>query len=207
LNKNAHGKNEIEKDFTAKVDRIMRNHIGIDVKTLDLQLGSFSDVTSCCLISHLGSWLQIAVKPGIEALTLRLSPVNATYNVPYSLLSDGAGDSIQNLHLACCTFHPTVGLGCLRSLIKLQLYKVNITGHELGSLLSGSCVLKQLELRDCNEIVWLKLPCLQQLSFLIVIACTKLRMIEGKAPNLSRILFKGVAHTLLSLGEDSQLVH
>jgi hypothetical protein len=31
-----------------------------------------------------------------------------------------------------------------------------------------------------------------------VIACTRLRMIEGKAPNLSRILFKGVAHTQLS---------
>ncbi|OEL26763.1 hypothetical protein BAE44_0012217 [Dichanthelium oligosanthes] len=51
----------------------------------------------------------------------------------------------------------------------------------------------------CNNIVCLKIPCLQQLSYLEVICCTGLKAIERKAPNLSSVWVAGDLHVQLSL--------
>ncbi|KAF8668440.1 hypothetical protein HU200_052253 [Digitaria exilis] len=59
----------------------MRNHSGIGVKTLELRPISISS-------HNLNSWLQVAVKPGIEKLTLRVCHFKK-YKFPLSLLSDG----------------------------------------------------------------------------------------------------------------------
>lgn len=78
---------------------------------------------------------------------------------------------------------------------------VHITVSELGSLLSSSLALEQLELRYCNEIVCLKVPCLPQLSYLEVVYCDELRAIECEAPNLSSVCFARNHQVQLSLGE------
>ncbi|XP_062181963.1 uncharacterized protein LOC133886238 isoform X3 [Phragmites australis] len=209
LNENACGKDESGRVFYSKVDHIMKRHSGIGVKKLKIQITSdFSAKDSC----YLNSWLQTAVTPGIEELTLILIPMKskynlkAKYNFPYSLLSNGSGDSIRYLHLGCCSFHPTVTLGCLRSLTRLHLCQVRITGDELGCLLSHSFALERLELKSCDWIVCLKVPCLlQRLSYLMVYSCAKLKLIDNEAPNLSSFLFGGDNTVQLSLGETLQM--
>jgi hypothetical protein len=65
--------------------------------------------------------------------------------------------------------------------------------------------LEQLDLSNCREIIFLKIPCvLQQLSFLKVHGWCKLRVIECKGPNLSSIDFIG-EKVKLSLGEPLQM--
>jgi len=61
-----------------------------------------------------------------------------------------------------------------------------------------------LELSDCNEIISLKIPSMmQQLTYMWVVVCRALQIIENKAPNLSNFtLLRGVPK--LSLGEASQ---
>ncbi|KAG2576907.1 hypothetical protein PVAP13_6NG051530 [Panicum virgatum] len=67
----------------AAVDSIMRNHSGIGVKIL--KLGPFF-----IAYHNLNSWLHVAVKPGIEELTLRLwDTFRKKYKFPGSLLLDG----------------------------------------------------------------------------------------------------------------------
>jgi hypothetical protein len=67
---------------------------------------------------------------------------------------------------------------------------VRITGEELGCLLSNAFALEQFELRDCSEIICLKIPCvLQRLSRVTVSTWEMLQMIESKAPNLSTFKF------------------
>jgi hypothetical protein len=129
--------------FTKIVDRIMRKRSGIGLKTFTLHDHGSST-------SRLNRWLETAVAPGLEELVLSLSPVHRYpvpqaeyYNFPCSLLSNGSGNSIRNLHLVGCAFHPMAGLGCLRN---LHLRDVNITGDELGCLLSNSFVLEKLNL-------------------------------------------------------------
>ncbi|XP_062182733.1 uncharacterized protein LOC133886860 isoform X2 [Phragmites australis] len=203
LNENACGKDESARVFYSKVDHILKKHSGIGVKKLKIQIASdFSEKDSC----YLNSWLQTAVTPGIEELTLTLIREKAKYNFPCSLLSNGSGDSIRYLHLARCSFHPTVTLGCLRSLTRLHLCLVRITGDELGCLLSHSFSLERLELRCCDGIVCLKVPCiLQRLSYLEVFGCAKLKVIDNKAPNLSSFSFEGDNTVQVSLGETLQM--
>ena len=154
---------------------------------------------------HLNSWLQIAVTPGIEELTLAL-PWKAKYNFSYSLLSNGCGDSIRYLHLVSCSFHPVSELGWLRSLTRLHLSHVSIKGGELWSLLSTSLALEQLEIMYCGGIVCLKVPCmLQRLSHLKVFECSRLRVIDCEAPNISSFSFTGGHRVKLSLGETLQM--
>ncbi|KAL6863831.1 hypothetical protein ACP4OV_016734 [Aristida adscensionis] len=181
-------------NFSDKIDRILRNHSGIGVKILKLEL----DGISC---RYLDSWLQFAVTPGIEKLMLLLFRYRIKYNFPCSILSDGIKDSIRHLELGSCAFRPTAELGPLRSLTSLYLRKVRITGDELECLLASALALEQLGLSDCREIICLKIPCvLQQLSSLMVLGCCRLQLIDSKATNLSNF-FLGGQNVRLSLGE------
>ncbi|KAL6840057.1 hypothetical protein ACP4OV_029867 [Aristida adscensionis] len=182
-----------EDNFSHIIDSILRNHSGIGLKVVKLNLGD-EDST----FPYVNSWLQVAFAPGIQELSLSLY---RKYNFPCSLLSAGVRNSIRHLKLCDCVFRPTAELGPLRSLTSLTLGDVRIKGDELECLLSNSLALEQLDLRDCREIIFLKIPCvLQQLSFLHVEGWCKLRVIECKAPNLSSFYFIG-DEVKLSLGE------
>jgi hypothetical protein len=81
-----------------------------------------------------------------------------------------------------------VGFDCLRSLTKLDLNKVRITRDELGYLISNSFALEQLILGICNEVIRLKIPFwLERLSYLRVVWCKSLQVMESTAPNLSTL--------------------
>ena len=186
--------------FRCRVDSILRNHSGIGLKILKLNL--CSEKISC--FPYLDTWLQAAVTPGIEELTLWL---DAEYNFPCSLLSaEGVRDSVRSVHLSSCTFRPMSELGLLRSLTRLSLWDVRMTGEELECLLSNSLALEHLDIHYCNEIVLLKIPSvLQQLRYLQVIGRENPQVVENNAPNLSRF-FLGVMGKVikLCLGEASQ---
>jgi len=178
-------------DFTKTIDHIMKKHSGIGVKALTIDLDPFYNTKSS---SYLDSWLQIAVTPRIQELSLVLArftePIAKSYNFPCSLLSGGSGSLIQLLHLCCCTFRPTAKLGCFGSLKRLHLISVHISGDELGCLLSSSLALEQLRLKHCHEIVYVKVPfLLQQLSYIEVYDCRQLQVIESKAPNVRSLRF------------------
>uniref|UniRef100_A0A0E0M313 F-box domain-containing protein n=1 Tax=Oryza punctata TaxID=4537 RepID=A0A0E0M313_ORYPU len=185
-----------ETDFISKVDHIIKRHSGICVKTFKLEVPYELDVCE-----HVDRWLQFAITPAIEELTLMLYGTTQKYNFPCSLLSDGIADSIRFLDLGHCTFRPTVEHGSWRSLKRLCLSFVRITEDELGCILLNSLALEGLELRHCDEIVSLKIPStLQQLSYLTVSECSRVRAIENKAPNVSSFYFTG-NKVKLSLGE------
>ncbi|CAL5029669.1 unnamed protein product [Urochloa decumbens] len=170
-------------DFTNRVDHILKNHSGAGVKVLKLVVPGYCNVSTC----HLTIWLQYAITPGIEEVTLSLpSKYMEEYNFPWSILHNGCGNSICYLNLTYCAFRPTIGFDCLRSLTKLDLYQVCITGDELGCLISNAFALEQLRLRVCSELICLKIPFwLERLSCLDLIWCEKLQVIECAAPNLS----------------------
>lgn len=188
-NKNACQNDDKARNFNKTIDNILEKHSGIGLKALKFEVPSVYNEDRRHL-AHLDNWLQIAVKPGIEELCLSLI-MDGNYNFPCSLLSGGTGDQLRYLSLACCVFHPTIGLGCLKSLTRLQLTLVPIKASELGCLLSSSFALEMLELRYCNSIVCLKIPCLQRLSYLELIQCGSLKAVESKAPNLSTFWFSG----------------
>uniref|UniRef100_A0A0D9XFF7 Uncharacterized protein n=1 Tax=Leersia perrieri TaxID=77586 RepID=A0A0D9XFF7_9ORYZ len=195
--------------FTKKVDCILKNHSGIGIKSLRFESGVFYDAVAS---SQLDSWLQIAVTPSIEELTLRILFYSTNYsdskydeyNFPCSLLSDGRGSSIRHLCLSNCALHPTINLD-LRNLTRLHLAFVHITGDELGCLLSNSYALERLELAYCYGIICVKIPCLlQRLSHLEVSECEMLQVIENKAPNLCSFRVKA-NHVQLLLCESLQM--
>ncbi|CAL5020652.1 unnamed protein product [Urochloa decumbens] len=198
LTENACIYDKSSRDFASTVCHILKNHSGVGVKTFKLEVTSVYNRQEICLVD-LKNWLQIVIKPGIQELDLSLTRRIAMFNFPCSLLSDTIGDSLRHLHLASCNFHPTVSLGCLRSLTRLELCAVCIDGDELECLLSGSFALERLELKLCTGIICLKIPCLQQLSHLEVLTCTGLHAVESKAPNLSSFRFAGDLIVQLSL--------
>uniref|UniRef100_A0ACD5YEJ6 Uncharacterized protein n=1 Tax=Avena sativa TaxID=4498 RepID=A0ACD5YEJ6_AVESA len=187
--------------FTCRVDDILKKHSGIGVKTFNL------DFTYCCkpkAYEYLHRWLQIAVTPGIEKLTL-VMPGNEDVSFPCPVLSDENGSSVRYLHLVHCAFRPKDSLGFLRNLTVLHLDWVRITGDELGCLLSSCVALERLELRGCYEITYLKIPSwLQQLSYLQVLECGKLRLLKNEAPNIHSFHFRG-GQVEVSLGEALRL--
>uniref|UniRef100_A0A0A9BIN1 Uncharacterized protein n=1 Tax=Arundo donax TaxID=35708 RepID=A0A0A9BIN1_ARUDO len=195
-------KSDIAKSFINRVDSILKNHSGAGVKTLKLVICSHYNVNPC----HLNSWLQNAITPGIEEVTLCLPrSYRAVYTLPCSILLDERGNLIRYLYLTHCAFRPTVGFHCLRSLTKLHLYEVCITGDELGLLISNCFGLEQLELRSCMELKCLKIPFwLEQLSCLTVSECDMLQVIESAAQNLSTFDFFGDP-VQLSFGESSKV--
>ncbi|CAL4972687.1 unnamed protein product [Urochloa decumbens] len=200
------------RDFSGKVDQILKRHSGIGMKKLKIHMFEYCDAKDSC---NLDTWLQIAVMPGIEELKLTL-PIEADrdsllgkrakYIFPHSLLSNGSGDSIRYLFLSGCSFNATAELCWLRSLTKLCLHGVYITGDKLGCLLCNSLALERLEIRYCDGLVCLKVPfMLQQLRYLEVFGCAGLRMIDSKAPNISRFSYEGGRTVQLSLGETLQM--
>jgi len=54
-------------NFHHKIDRILRNHSGISLKSFKLDYSGMSGFDGT---SYLDSWLEIALKPGMEELTL-----------------------------------------------------------------------------------------------------------------------------------------
>ncbi|XP_039816334.1 F-box/FBD/LRR-repeat protein At1g13570-like isoform X2 [Panicum virgatum] len=202
LKQNASGKDYIARRLIMTVDQILTNHSGIGVKTLRLSFPYYCEVDAC----QLNRWLQIAITPGIEEVTLFLPPnYKKKYSFPCSLLFGGCGNSIKYIRLTECAFHPPVGFVCLRSLTKLHLYQVRITGDELGSLVSNCFALEKLELKCCDRLIFLKIPLwLERLSFLVVSECYMLQVIESKAPNLFTFRFFG-GPVRLSLGESSHV--
>jgi len=195
-------KSDIAKAFTRRVDQILRNHSGAGVKILKLLIRDYYKINTC----HLNRWLENAITPGIEEVALMLSAKHrAKYEFPCSILLDGRGNSIRYLRLSCCTVRPPFGFDCLRSLTKLHLSQVCITGDELGCLVSNSFALEELELKYCNELICLKIPfCLEQFSCLRVFECSMLQVIESTAPNLSTVDFMGEPVQLI-LGESSRV--
>ncbi|KAF7066337.1 hypothetical protein CFC21_072338 [Triticum aestivum] len=152
---------EVARDLARKTDHILKNHSGIGVKALKLEICDFPLFNTSC---DLDRWLHIAVKPGIEELDLQLIVSHAAlcrekshaalcrkisqkshatvYNFPCSLL-DGSGKSIQQLYLNNCALRPTI-----------------------PSLL-------------------------QQLSHLVVEECRNLEVIKSKAPHLYSFGYRG----------------
>ncbi|BAF25489.1 F-box protein At5g03100-like [Oryza sativa Japonica Group] len=188
------------RDFTSTVHSILKNHSGIGVKRLKLDIIYDHRNLNIC---YLNNWLQIAITPGIEEITLLLP---SKYTFPCSLLSGGIGRSLQYLKLVRCAFRPTASLGFLSSLTKLHLCEVRIKDDELTCLISKSLALKQLELLNCRQIICLKIPCLlEQLSCLNVSLCENLQMIESKAPNLSTFSYISNLVVELSLKQSSQV--
>nr|USI00634.1 F-box domain-containing protein [Oryza sativa Japonica Group] len=190
-------------DFIRKIDRVMKKHSGIGVKALTIE---FNGLFSTKARSYLERWLQIAVTPRIEELSLSMSKGKSYYDFPCSLLSDGSGSSIRLLDLYRCTFRPTAEIGCFQSLTRLHLEYVSITGDELGCVFSTSFALEWLKLRLCRHIKYMKLPCvLQRLTYVEVRGCSRLRVIENKAPNLHSLhIFYQPYHPIkLSFGESS----
>ncbi|KAF8762796.1 hypothetical protein HU200_009106 [Digitaria exilis] len=193
LKQSARRKNgAIARCFTMRVDNIMKNHSGID---------------SCKVDTHrFNHWLQIAIAPGIEEVTISFPEHCKTKcSFPCALLFGGCGNSIGHLHLTDCAFRPPVGFDCLRSLAKLHLYEVCTTGDELGNLFSNCFTLEQVQLISCSELISLKIPFwLEQLSFLHVSACYMLQVIEINAPKVHTLKFYGnPVH--LKLGESAKV--
>uniref|UniRef100_A0A0D9XFI9 At1g61320/AtMIF1 LRR domain-containing protein n=1 Tax=Leersia perrieri TaxID=77586 RepID=A0A0D9XFI9_9ORYZ len=193
-------------DFIRRIDHIMNKHSGIGLKALTIEFRSFFSAKAR---SYLERWLQIAVTPKTEEVSLVMSSVKGKvcYDFPCTLLSDGSGSSIRVLDLYCCSFHPTAELGCFQSLTRLNLQNVRITGDELVCVLSTSFALERLKLGSCHQIEHMKIPSvLQQLTYVDVHACWRLRVIENKAPNLHTLHISGqdYHHPLqLSFGESS----
>jgi hypothetical protein len=202
LKKNARGKGGVARCFTTRVDHILKNHSGIGVKTLILDIPDSCKIGIC----RLNHWLQIAIAPGIEEVTIYLPwNLKTKYSFPCSLLFGGCGNSIRHLSLAYCAFRPPVGFDCLRSLTKLYLCEVCITEDELGNLFSNSFALEHLKLTSCSELISLKIPFwLEGLSLLCVVDCNMLQVIESKAPNLHTFKFFGDPRHF-TLGELSQV--
>uniref|UniRef100_A0A453LC56 F-box domain-containing protein n=2 Tax=Aegilops tauschii subsp. strangulata TaxID=200361 RepID=A0A453LC56_AEGTS len=188
------------RDLTGKVDKIWIQHPGIGVKEVKIK---FFDYKTRAY--YLDRWLQIAVTPGIEELTVIPSVSKQKFNFPCSLLSEGGGNSIRCLNLYRCVFCPTVRLG-LRSLTQLELFDVRITGNELACLLDNSVALQQLALMYCTKIIRLKIPSLlQRLITLEVSNCKRLQAIEIEAQCLSNFRFTSDHLVQLSFGEALQL--
>lgn len=199
LSLKAHG-DKASRDFIKTVDHILKRHSGIGLKRFQLAMHGCYNIRSC----HLDSWLHLALTSGIEELVLVTNAMSSHYNFPLSLLSGKNGNSsIRYLRLSFCTFRPTVRLGCFRSLKRLHLHSVKISGDELGFLLPDSVALEHLELAFCKEIICLEIPhALLRLSCLKVSACHNLQVIKSEAQNLSSLCFEWLHQLVhISLGE------
>ncbi|VAI19803.1 unnamed protein product [Triticum turgidum subsp. durum] len=199
MDKRSCGEDEIARNFTSKVDHILKNRLCMAIKTLEIVFRYYNDQ-----VCNLDSWLQTVVTPGIEELTIQLSRKSGRYyNFPWSVLANESGSSIRYINLSCCVFSSTAGL-CLKSLSRLELCDVDITGDQLGSL-HNSFALQQVRLRLCNNISCLKIPFhLRQLGCLEVFDCS-LQLIEIEAQNISNFQFRGHTQVQLPLGVALQL--
>ncbi|KAI4990964.1 hypothetical protein ZWY2020_039335, partial [Hordeum vulgare] len=201
MDKTSCGHDEIARNFTSIVDHILKNRSCMAIKTLEIVFRHYNDQ-----VCNLDSWLQTVVTPGIEELTIQLSTKPGRYyNFPWSVLANKSGNSIRYINLSGCAFSSTAGM-CLKSLSRLELCDVDITGNQLGSLLHNSFALQRMQLRRCNNISCLKIPFhLQQLGYLEVFDCSLLQVIEMEAQNLSNFQFRGHTQVQLPRGVALQL--
>ncbi|CAL4970999.1 unnamed protein product [Urochloa decumbens] len=193
---------ERAKKLIDRIDHIIRNHSGIGVKALKL------DVRHCdkaITADHLDIWLQATIRSGISEISVELPQHHRPeYSLSCSLLSC-AGSSLQSISLFSCGFHPTLMIGCLKSLKSVCLNLVRTTGEELGCLFSSRIPLEYVELHNCNEITFLSIPShLQELSTLKVFMCKRLQIVEIYAPNVTTFLFSGPPMQIL-ISNSSQL--
>uniref|UniRef100_K3XQ85 F-box domain-containing protein n=1 Tax=Setaria italica TaxID=4555 RepID=K3XQ85_SETIT len=184
------------KKLVDRIDHIIQNHSGIGVKTLKL------DVRCCAKVitaGHLDSWLQATIRSGILDISVELPQhLMLDYNPPCSLLSC-AGSSLQSISLFSCAFHPTLRIGCLKSLKSVCLNLVHTTGEEIQCLFSSAISLEYIELTNCNETTFLIIPShLQELSTLKTF---KMPVLPGKFLHLKRlkIYFCGTGYDYFSL--------
>jgi len=193
---------EREKNFIDRIDHIIRNHSGVGVKTLILDVSHCGKVITA---QHLDIWLQAIIRSGILKIYVELPPhYSPEYNLQCSLLSC-AGSSLQSISLFSCAFHPTLTIGYLKSLKRVCLNHVHSTEEELGCLFSSTVSLGFIELTSYNEITFLNIPShLQALSTLMVFMCTSLQTIEIYAPNLTKFWFAGPPIEIL-INNSSQL--
>ncbi|CAL5025081.1 unnamed protein product [Urochloa decumbens] len=92
LKQNTYQTSDRTKVFTSRVDQVLKNHSGVGVKSLKIVIDDHHKVDSC----QINSWLQSAITPGIEEVTLFLDAnYRGEYNFPCSLLLDGRGNSIR----------------------------------------------------------------------------------------------------------------
>uniref|UniRef100_A0A0D9Z7M9 Uncharacterized protein n=1 Tax=Oryza glumipatula TaxID=40148 RepID=A0A0D9Z7M9_9ORYZ len=184
LEQNACRKSDISRAFTCIVDHILTNHSGNGIKTLNLDIFDCPNLNTC----DLNNWLQNAIKPGIEEITLVLPLKHRkVYSFPCSLLFGGSGRSLRYLDINGCSL---VGL-CLRSLTKLRLCQVLITGDELGCLLANTFALKELELMKCSEIICLKdlnMTCLKKFDVL----CYVITKLPYVVPNVETLVVSSI---------------
>ncbi|CAL5059585.1 unnamed protein product [Urochloa decumbens] len=172
LKQNASGKGDVWA-FTTKIDQILKNHSAAGVKTLELDVFECRDLNAC----YLSDWLQIAITPKIESLTLELpSKYEEEYNFPCSLLFGGNGNLIRHLHLTYCAFRPKIGIGCLRSLTKLHLSHVHISEEDMLQMIDSKAPnlstfnftgdnLVQFSLESLR-VKNLDMACLEEINFL-----------------------------------------
>ncbi|KAE8800976.1 f-box fbd lrr-repeat protein [Hordeum vulgare] len=191
-------------DLIRTIDHVLKKHSGVNVKTLTLELYDFPEVANalCC---QLDSWLEIAMRPGIEEINL-LMRMTSAYKFPCRLLSDRIRKSIRCLKLFFCDFRPTVKLGPFKNLAMLCLCHVGLNEYDLVCLLSNTLALEQLELITIDKLEFLEIPYqLQRLSCLTVSFCWKLYVLEIKAPNLRIIKLDVPKVERLSLGVSVEL--
>ena len=65
LKRNARRRRDIARDFTSTVDHILKSHSGFGLKGLKLDVPYY-----CNVKSYMNSWLNIAITPGIEEVSL-----------------------------------------------------------------------------------------------------------------------------------------
>ncbi|KQJ86199.1 uncharacterized protein LOC100838046 [Brachypodium distachyon] len=108
-------------------------------------------------------------------------------------------DSISLFCKLCLPSHSWVWL--LEKPDEIILNMVRITGNEIGWLLSNSLALERFTLNGCSDIYRLKIPCnLRRLSYLEVVYCSELKVIESEAPNISNMRVIARFHLQLLLG-------
>ncbi|KAL6844323.1 hypothetical protein ACP4OV_025996 [Aristida adscensionis] len=191
---------EMAKKLVDIIHHIIANHSGYGVKALKLEVRPCHNAITA---NHLNIWLQAAVKSGIEKLVLD-PPRGLEFNFPCPLLCRAA-NSLQSLSLSSCAFHPTLAIGCLRNLRSLCLTLVHITEEELGCFFSSAISLEQLQLSECPEITFLKIPSdLQQIRILEVFRCIRLQVIEIDATKITTFSFGGPPIKIL-INDSSQL--
>uniref|UniRef100_A0A0E0LMS6 At1g61320/AtMIF1 LRR domain-containing protein n=1 Tax=Oryza punctata TaxID=4537 RepID=A0A0E0LMS6_ORYPU len=142
----------------------MQTHSGVGVKIFKLRTYPCYNPPSY----YVDRWLQIAISLGIEEVELKMNQISQTvYKFACSLLFSEKGSSIRSLFFVDCAFRYTVEVGPLSNLTSVHLRSVYITGEELCCFF-----LKELSLSNCNDIVFLEIPCLlSQLNFLQVQLC------------------------------------
>uniref|UniRef100_A0A0E0LMS5 At1g61320/AtMIF1 LRR domain-containing protein n=1 Tax=Oryza punctata TaxID=4537 RepID=A0A0E0LMS5_ORYPU len=154
----------------------MQTHSGVGVKIFKLRTYPCYNPPSY----YVDRWLQIAISLGIEEVELKMNQISQTvYKFACSLLFSEKGSSIRSLFFVDCAFRYTVEVGPLSNLTSVHLRSVYITGEELCCFF-----LKELSLSNCNDIVFLEIPCLlSQLNFL--------QIVVSNAPKLFYFYYMG----------------